>query len=78
MKMARSGSGKSICLGHGKTGTSPPYFMSVHSDTHGNVCSQSLRAAGGDGYAGLQFTKQKVPRSRTSEEKGRGGRSFIF
>lgn len=50
-EMAQSGTGKSICQGHGKTETSPPYFETIHSDTHSGVCSQSLSTAGGDGYA---------------------------
>lgn len=50
-KLARSGSGKSICQGHDKTGTSPPHFVTSHSETHSSVCSQSLNTAGGDGDA---------------------------
>lgn len=59
MKTVPSGSGKSICLGHNKTGTSPPYFLSIHSDTHHNVCSQSLGAAGGMGVPDCSLQKRK-------------------
>ena len=68
-------SGKSICQGHDKTGTSLPYFLRIHSDTHSSVCSQSLRTV--DGYAWWQFTTEKTA---ITQQTIRGGteRRMIF